>query len=187
VCQWRWESWTEDITGTCVPSNGGVGEAEECDGVTVYCEADLVCAVGVYGNRECHRDCKLYANSLGCITGQKCISLELEDDPKKGMCQLKNPPPPPAEEVPPPTPGDPTTPDPPDGAGPGVEPPVSNGGVVVDDDSTIPDGEVDADGDSAGCSGGTGQTSSVLWILGLLFLWGRARDRRAAHSVLSRP
>ncbi|MEC9070801.1 MAG: matrixin family metalloprotease, partial [Myxococcota bacterium] len=63
VCQWRWESWSEDITGTCVPSNGGALEGEECDGTTVYCEADLICAVGVYGTRECHRDCKLYANS----------------------------------------------------------------------------------------------------------------------------
>ena len=151
-------------------------EGEECDGTTVYCEADLICAVGVYGTRECHRDCKLYANSLGCVTGQKCVSLELADDPKKGMCHLKNPPPPPSDDPPPPIPGDPATPEPGDGAEPGVDPPISNGGVVVDDDPTLPAADTPDGVDTEGCSGGTGTPSHGLWFLALLFLWCRGRS-----------
>ena len=185
VCQWRWEAWTEDITGTCVLSNGGAGEGEQCDGSVIYCEADLECAVGVYGYRECHRDCKLFANSLGCLTGQKCVSLEWEDDPKHGICQLKNPPPLPADDpTQPPDPGDGTNPE------PGTEVPPSNGGipnnggVIIDEGGT---GDV-SDGDSvesAGCSGAPGSRSSGPWILALVLAWC-LRRRRVLQDLASR-
>ncbi|MBD89949.1 MAG: hypothetical protein CL940_06410 [Deltaproteobacteria bacterium] len=110
ACVWAWQDWNETITGSCQPKIGGGAEGDTCSAADP-CELDLVCAEGVYGEMVCHRDCKIYANALGCSAGHKCLSLDLPDDPKKGYCVLKNPPPPPVE------PEDVGSPDPPD-AGP---------------------------------------------------------------------
>ncbi len=83
-CQWRWEAWTQSITGTCKPHNGGAHEGEDCS--TTPCEVDLVCHNGYGSSPICHRDCKYQAANLGCTLGQECIGLGLEDDPKRGVC-----------------------------------------------------------------------------------------------------
>lgn len=98
VCVWQWQDWNEEITGSCQEKTGGGGEGDDCD-ASNPCELDLICAEGAYGDMVCSRDCKIYANNLGCAAGYKCVDLEDPNDPKKGYCVLKNPPPLPAEDT----------------------------------------------------------------------------------------
>jgi len=201
VCVWAWQDWNETISGSCQPKTGGGTEGDSCDGANP-CELDLVCAEGVYGGTVCHRDCKIYANALGCSAGHKCISLEDPNDPKKGYCVLKNPPPLPPEE-------DVSGPDPQDVSGTEDTGAVPDTAIGPDDDTqgqeSIHDSTVQqADGggpnpsldpnepttvsgnqsgsDSGGC-GATG-TGSMSWILAVMIL-GILANRRRERSTLS--
>jgi hypothetical protein len=82
VCKWRWESWTQSITGRCVAKNGGQQAGESCD--SLPCENDLVCDAQFGPSAVCRKDCKNdTANDLS--------------DPLRGLCvnEADDPPPPP--------------------------------------------------------------------------------------------
>ncbi len=85
VCRWRWEAWTETITGTCVTANNGQEVGEACSAAEP-CELDLVCTVGNTGTPTCHTDCKIQSNNLGCGNLETCKTLSDPSDPKKGYC-----------------------------------------------------------------------------------------------------
>ncbi|MDP6943842.1 MAG: matrixin family metalloprotease [Myxococcota bacterium] len=84
-CQWRYETWAQYITGRCLPKNYGAGEGEACSASTP-CEVNYICHLGKGTVETCHRDCKLFANNLGCTLGQKCETLGDSQDPKHGIC-----------------------------------------------------------------------------------------------------
>ena len=181
VCQWHWEAWTETIAGACVNGSQGGEEGASCDPAGDDCRADLLCAWGVYDTWECHRDCKLFANSLGCTVGQKCLSLEEPDDPKHGYCVLKNPPPPPHE-----TPDGGRTPA--GDAGPipgdgwaGYDGDGGTGPWDPPDDPAAPGNGNPVGGTSSGggggCQGAAPASGSLPWTLALLLGWWRIRRR----------
>jgi hypothetical protein len=85
ACQWRYEKWAQYITGRCMPKNYGASEGQACNASTP-CEENLICHVGQGTVETCHRDCKLFANNLGCTLGQTCDSLGDSADPKHGIC-----------------------------------------------------------------------------------------------------
>jgi hypothetical protein len=202
ACVWAWQQWNQTIAGSCQPMNGGGSDGDSCDAGNP-CELDLVCAEGVYGDMVCHRDCKLFANALGCSAGHKCLSLDNPDDPKKGYCVLKNPPPePPQEEdVAAPEPQDvgsaeDTGPTPDTAVGPQEDTQVSPPGEEdvaarsIDGTGSIEEPNADepttvsgqeSSSDSGGCdAAGGGSSSAILtWlILGLLALRRRGLGLR---------
>ena len=170
VCQWRYEGWAQYITGRCVPKNYGAAEGEACS-ASVPCEANYICALGKGSVETCHRDCKLFANNLGCTLGQTCETLGLSDDPKHGICTSEtsgptnpdpDPPPPTPDTSTPPTP-DTSTPTPDAGPGPTPDatPPRMDTGTTgtpgIDSGTTAPIGGVAGDlcASNGDCAPGT--------------------------------
>ena len=81
VCKWRWESWTEQITGRCVPKNGGQQAGEGCEDKP--CENDLVCDSLFGPTPLCRKDCKSTStNNLGCGVLETCVALNDPNDPE---------------------------------------------------------------------------------------------------------
>ena len=94
VCKWRWEAWTEKITGLCVPKNGGQGAGQSC--ASEPCENDLVCDISFGPEPLCRKDCKSTStNNLGCGTLEVCEALDDPLDPLRGLCVGQNEGPPP--------------------------------------------------------------------------------------------
>ena len=100
----------------------------------------------------CHRDCKLFANNLGCTLGQTCESLGDSNDPKHGICTSEQSAPvdpepsdpdpveEPTEDVSTSSPPDAATPSEPDSSGPEVDP-------EPETDPTTPEGTRDPAGE----------------------------------------
>ena len=202
VCVWAWQDWNETISGSCQPATGGGDEGDACDDANP-CELDLICAQGVYGDMVCHRDCKIYANALGCSAGHKCLSLEDPNDPKKGYCVLKSPPPLPPEEEDISSPGpedvsapedtgavpDTTigpsedtqeqTPGEPDAGAPNVDGSGAIGNLPPNEPTSVSGSS--SGSDSGGC--GAASTGMASWVLSLLILGFLALRRRERTSL----
>ena len=151
ACQWRYEKWAQYITGRCLPKNYGATEGQACDASTP-CEQNLICHLGKGSVETCHRDCKLFANNLGCTLGQTCESLGDSNDPKHGICTSEQSAPvdpepsdpdpveEPTEDVSTSSPPDAATPSEPDSSGPEVDP-------EPETDPTTPEGTRDPAGE----------------------------------------
>jgi len=170
VCKWRWESWTEQITGLCVPKNGGQTAGENCEDKP--CENDLVCDSLFGSTPTCRKDCKSTStNNLGCGVLETCVALNDPNDPLKGLCVGDNEGPPPEPE-----------PDADAGvveSDAGSNPPPNDVGVTPELDSVSSDstgstttqpGTKKESGEHSACGAGDSPRAPWLWASLLLIL-----------------
>ena len=178
VCKWRWESWTEQITGRCVPKNGGKEAGDSCQDQP--CENDLVCDSLLGSTPLCRKDCKSTStNNLGCGVLETCVALNDPDDPQKGLCVGDNEGPPTEPEPEGDDVGSPgsdagSNPATPDlGASPGVDTVAVDS---VNQPSTQPGTQTGSTGEHSACGAGESPRSPWLWTMLLaVFLTLRRR------------